>query len=94
MQKIVFLHYFMLFLNHNKRGLMSTQTVNLQLFSKIISQRGIPEMAYLCHVSPRTIEKIRKGYVPSSSVQRRLRDGLNIAIEDLFPLEDHEPQAA
>ena len=69
---------------------MSTQSVNIDLFLRLIKELGIAKFSVVTQVSIRVLSDIKKGYVPSPLVQRRIRDGLNsignnYTIEQLFP---------
>ena len=74
---------------------MSNQTVNQQIWSKLFLEFGVLGLMTKTGVSRSTLYKIKnEGFVPALMVQRKLRDGLNMEIEKLFPFSraDTEPE--
>ena len=65
---------------------MASQTVNNILWTKLFLEYGISGLAQKAGVSRGVLYSIKNGEVPSGGVQRKLRDGLELKIEEMFPI--------
>ena len=86
--------YIIYLTQHGNEVFMSSQTVNQQIWSKLFVDIGVLGLKAKTGVSIATLYKIKNdNFVPAPSVQRKLRDGLNMEIEKLFPFSraDTEP---
>lgn len=78
-----------------KRHTMSEQAVNHKLWSKLFVDIGVLGISAKTGVAIATLYKIKNdSFVPAPRTQRKLRDSLNIPIDEMFPFLSEEDEAA